>query len=347
MVNQHAVEDSGHSNKVATVKKKHCHYYLFDRLPHTLKNSAAVQEYLAVELGLRKSYILVGSRLPRGGWESWVDKGDCVESVIKLPRGGRGTRRPDQQPITHAKTCSEDQDQDQQQRGCQAPSENFDQVPFNESEWAVNALLHLLQHPDIRVRIKALLVDTLLGCLPKPLNTRGRPGSRPRTFGSKFKSSGEQSIMFEIREIPTPIAQYVRRAAMKPSGYKIECRSEQSFPEIVKNEKTKRRQECFAELILEPNGPSFASQKCTGGANTEFIACKASMMIPSKSTLAENGEKASEDSSNADAAVCEHEQSPSHDEEIELDWTKEALTFKWYEEPETGIGSAQLKTTPI
>jgi hypothetical protein len=39
-------------------------------------------------------------------------------------------------------------------------------------------------------------------------------------------------------------------------------------------------------------------------------------MIPSKSTLAENGEKASEDSSNADAVVCEHEQSPSDDEEI-------------------------------
>jgi hypothetical protein len=34
------------------------------------------------------------------------------------------------------------------------------------------------------------------------------------------------------------------------------------------------------------------------------------------------------------AAVCEHEQAPSDDEELELDWTKEALTFKWYEEPE-------------
>jgi hypothetical protein len=57
-------------------------------------------------------------------------------------------------------------------------------------------------------------------------------------------------------------------------------------------------------------------------------------MIPSKSTLADNGEKVYEVSSNADAAVCEHEQAPDDDEEIELDWTKEALTFKWYEEPE-------------
>jgi len=138
MVNQDVVEYSGHFTKVATVNKKHCHYYLFDRLPQTLKNSAAVQEYLAVELGLRKSFILVGSRLPRGGWESWIDKRECLESVIKLPRGSRGTQLPHQQPITHAKTCSEDQDQ--QQRGRQARSENIGQAPFNESEWAVNAL---------------------------------------------------------------------------------------------------------------------------------------------------------------------------------------------------------------
>ena len=142
MVNQDVVEDSGHSRKWQHKNKKHCHYYLVDRLPQpqTLKNSAAVQEYLAVELGLRKSYILVGSRLPRGGWESWIDNRKCLESVIKLPRGGRSTRRPDQQPIIHAKTCSEDQDQ--QQRVRQERSENLDQVPFNESEWAQNPLLH-------------------------------------------------------------------------------------------------------------------------------------------------------------------------------------------------------------
>jgi hypothetical protein len=103
VVKQDVVEDSGHSTKLATVNKKRCHYYLFDSLPQTLKNSAAVQEYFAVELGLRKSYILVGSRLPRGGWESWIDKRKCLESVIKLPLGSRGTRRPDQQPITYAK----------------------------------------------------------------------------------------------------------------------------------------------------------------------------------------------------------------------------------------------------
>jgi len=202
MVNQDVVEDSGHSSQLAAVNKKHCHYYLFDRRPQTLKNSAAVQEYLAVEPGLRKSYILVCSRLPRGGWESWIDKRECLESVIKLPRGGRGTRRPDQERVTHAKTCSEDQDQEQ--RGFQARSENIGQVPFNESKWVVNALLHLLQHPDVRDGIKALFVDTLLGGPPKPLNTNGRPGGRSRTFGSKSKSSEDQSIMSEIHEFSTP-----------------------------------------------------------------------------------------------------------------------------------------------
>ena len=63
MVNQDVLKDSGHSTKLATVNKEHCDYYLLHRLSQTLKNSTAVQEYVAVELGLRKSYVLVGSRL--------------------------------------------------------------------------------------------------------------------------------------------------------------------------------------------------------------------------------------------------------------------------------------------
>ena len=56
MVNQDEMEDSGHSTKLGTVNKKHCHYYLFDRLQQTLKNSAAVQEYLILIL------FLIGTR---------------------------------------------------------------------------------------------------------------------------------------------------------------------------------------------------------------------------------------------------------------------------------------------
>ena len=57
-------------------------------------------------------------------------------------------------------------------------------------------------------------------------------------------------------------------------------------------------------------------------------------MILIKLTLAANDKKVSKDSSNADAAVCEHEQASSDDEDIEFEWTKEALAFWWYEEPE-------------
>jgi hypothetical protein len=92
----------------------------------------------------------------------------------------------------------------------------------------VSALLHLLQHPNLRFGINGLSVDTLLGCLPKPLETHGRLRSRPRNSGSKFNSRAKQSIFSEIP------------AALKPRDRKLESRSRSSFAEIVKNEKTKR-----------------------------------------------------------------------------------------------------------
>jgi hypothetical protein len=78
-----------------------------------------------------------------------------------------------------------------------------------------------------------LWVNTLLGGLPKPLNTHGRLTSRPRTSGSKFNSSQEQSIMSEIHVASTPIGHLVRPAASKPRGYSFESRSGQSFADIV------------------------------------------------------------------------------------------------------------------
>jgi len=47
--------------------------------------------------------------------------------------------------------------------------------------------------------------------------------------------------------------------------------------------------------MSEPNKASFATQKCTGGDKTEFIECKASTIIPSKSTLTDNDDEVSED----------------------------------------------------
>jgi len=47
--------------------------------------------------------------------------------------------------------------------------------------------------------------------------------------------------MSEIHEASTPIAQLERPAALlEPRVYKIESPSDQSFAELVKNEKTKR-----------------------------------------------------------------------------------------------------------
>jgi len=80
------------------------------------------------------------------------------------------------------------------------------------------------------------------------------------------------------------------------------------------------------------NRASFASQKCTGGEKTEFIEIKSSRVTRRKSSCAGNKEKASEESSNTEATVCEHEQALSENERINV--TKETLTFKWYGEPE-------------
>ena len=63
--------------------------------------------------------------------------------------------------------------------------------------------------------------------------------------------------MSEIPVISASIGQLVRSAALQP-----------------KDEKTERSQECFAQLILEPNGPSFASRKCTGGKKQSLLNVK-------------------------------------------------------------------------
>jgi hypothetical protein len=82
-------------------------------------------------------------------------------SVFELARGGRSTRRPDTEPPICSKNRSKDHDQSQDQRQMTTASAGETvQAPFNESEWAVKSLLHLLQHPILRHRIKNVLRDT-------------------------------------------------------------------------------------------------------------------------------------------------------------------------------------------
>jgi len=97
--------------------------------------------------------------------------------------------------------------------------------------------------------------------------------------------------------------------------------------------------------MSESSGPSFASHKCTGGDKTEFIECKASTVIPSKSTLADNDEKVSEDSSTADAAVCKHEQDLGTMKRSNWNGPRKLSASSGTKNLKTGIDSSQLTTT--
>jgi len=71
----------------------------------------------------------------------------------KRPSAGSrwtGTRLKDTEPPLCSKNRSKDQDKPQDQRQMTTTSaEETVQAPFKESEWAVNALLHLVQHPSV------------------------------------------------------------------------------------------------------------------------------------------------------------------------------------------------------
>jgi hypothetical protein len=151
---------------------------------------SAVQKYLAAEPEISETCILVGSWLPRGVWEAWIDKVMHLGSVLDLTRGGRGTRRPDTEPPICCKNRSKDQDQQQIRT---AFAEETLQAPFSESEWELKSLLHWVEQPNLSHRIKTLLVKTLLGGLPKPLNTNGRTKSHHWTSGRKINSSHKHS----------------------------------------------------------------------------------------------------------------------------------------------------------
>jgi hypothetical protein len=125
-----------------------------------------------------------------------------VGSVLELAQCGRGNRRPDTEPSICSKNPS--RDQNQLQMTTTSAGETM-QAPFNESEWAVSALFHLLEHPNLRHCIKTLLMDNLLGGLTKSLNTHGRPKSHRRTSGRKINSSHKQSTLFDMAEFSSPI----------------------------------------------------------------------------------------------------------------------------------------------
>ena len=52
-------------------------------------------ELYCEELGLPTSCIIIGSQLPRGSWETWIDKRMNLARLVQLSWGGRYTRRPE------------------------------------------------------------------------------------------------------------------------------------------------------------------------------------------------------------------------------------------------------------
>ena len=94
-------------------------------------------------------------------------------SVLELAQRGRGTRRPDTEPPICFKNRWK-QLQNHRQMTSTSCEESM-QASFKESGWALNALVHLLQHPNLRHRIKALVVETVLGGLSKPLTLMDDP----------------------------------------------------------------------------------------------------------------------------------------------------------------------------
>ena len=209
VIQENKVKKSGHSTQPKSLHKKECEYYLLDRLPQYLMHSTAVQKYVALDLEVSETCSLFGSRLPRGRWKAWIEKRKNLRSVLDLARAGRVNQRPDTELPIRFKQRSKDQDQRQMKT---ASAGEAVQAPNNESEWAVKALLHLLQHPNLRHRIKTLLVDTLLEGLPKPLITHGRSQSHRRTFGREINSSHTHSSLFHMAEI-FPIGESVEALA--------------------------------------------------------------------------------------------------------------------------------------
>jgi hypothetical protein len=80
------VKTAGISTQSSMIREKKCEYFLFDFIPRDLRSSAAVQNYIGEELGLPTSCIIIGSQLPRGVWEAWIDKRMNLARVFQLPR---------------------------------------------------------------------------------------------------------------------------------------------------------------------------------------------------------------------------------------------------------------------
>ena len=160
MVHENMLEKSGHSTQPKPLHMRECEYSLFDTLQQYLMNPRALHKF--VVLGLETSkHVPLWLSLARGGGEASIDRRIDLRSVFVLPRGGRCTFRPDTS-LSKTVDTSEKPSPQQTKETRLKLARTSEQVPFNESEWA---LRHFLEHPELRSRMKNLLLDTLLNTI--------------------------------------------------------------------------------------------------------------------------------------------------------------------------------------
>jgi len=329
MVHENMVEKSGHSTQPKALHRKHCEYYLFDRVPECLMSSSAVQKYLAVELEISETCILVGSQLPRGGWEAWIHREQSPGNVVRLPRGGRGTRRPNrpQTPEIEPTTPS--------RHAAKTNGTPAEPAPFNESEWALNALLHLLENPNLRVRITTLLTETLQETLPRLSRPSGRSISRPRTSRTKFHARVKDMRMSEMCGVQSPAAQRLSPLSSqepKPGLPGFDSSRRPSFADIAKMTREEKNQKSCEEFIPVSTGAVFASEKSTGSEKTEFIDVRPQDDQYELQVLHEQLENKTPE---VETPFTEFvEQGNLEQDHEKTDQIQEPLICKWYEEPE-------------
>jgi len=174
------------------------------------------------------------------GGEAWIDKRMNLARVVQLPRGGRCTRRPE---TLQSEDVSENPSPQQNKDTRWKLRTTSEQVPFNESEWAMIALHHFLEHPELRSRIKNLLMDTVLDTLRTFSRSLGASPRCPEISSSECNSKEKTLSMSESGNHRGSVAQVHEPHDPQTRDPEFEYRSGHSFAEIVRNRTSKKTKE--------------------------------------------------------------------------------------------------------
>ena len=106
-----------------------------------------------------------------------------------------------------------------------------EQVPFNESEWAMIALHHFLEQPELRFRFKNLLMDTLLDTLRTTSRSLGASSRCPEITASECSCKEETLTISETGDYRGRVAQVDKAHGPQTRDPEFDSRSERSFAE--------------------------------------------------------------------------------------------------------------------